>query len=169
MQRLRLCHSPVEVGSESRVLRSIFPYCQVRMYTTCSISRSQLGSILQFSMSAYCTFSVISRYRQYLTRCYCQCIHSGALLDDLCCEAQLGLRKLFSRHDCALRNTNDHNWVLQAYINISLHSPFSWVLTLSLNGLQILCGLAWIERTDQVSGRTICDSDSDDACCYMQD
>ena len=42
----------------SRVLRSIFSYCQLRIYTTYSISRSQLSSILQFSMSAYCAFSV---------------------------------------------------------------------------------------------------------------
>ena len=53
---LHSCSLPAVEGT--RVLRSVFAYYQLRIYTTCSISQSQLSSILQFSMSAYCTFSV---------------------------------------------------------------------------------------------------------------
>ena len=42
----------------NRVLRTIFAYYQRRIYTRFSISQSQLSPFLQFSMSAYCTFSV---------------------------------------------------------------------------------------------------------------
>ena len=56
---LAVLHSCFLLAVEgSRVLRSVFAYCQLRIYTVCSTSQSQLSSIIQFSMSAYYPFSV---------------------------------------------------------------------------------------------------------------